>query len=303
MRFTGREQGVRGAQTSAERRPNRMPHGNGRKRRQRRKKPSGAGPVGYIEGAPPPIPDHFMVIMAAMRTPDAPGGGQTAPLSVSYGKTLAEVSEVVRSWIDYHGVGSTSFMAVPESGKVFDDQGKEVARVSYNGRVWRPGPPGGGGEEITGDLLNVRPAEFRRANPCGRRSNPGLAILNPLPDHLQAFARDQQLTPAELEEFNQAIARYCEFHGVEPEAITLEQIGETDGEGVKFLVGMGATEDVSYSANHKNAYQKSNKRGTPFRHEFPSKPHMATTPDGEMIVIVNRPGSGKRFAVSDWIRG
>jgi len=136
-----------------------------------------------------------------------------------------------------------------------------------------------------------------------RRANPGLAILNPLPDHLAQFARDQQLTPAELEEFNQAIARYCEFHGVGPEAITLEQIGETDGEGVKFLVGMGATEDVSYSANHKNAYQKSNKRGTPFRHEFPSKPHMATTPDGGMIVIVNRPGKGKRFSVSDWIRG
>ena len=55
-----------------------------------------------------------------------------------------------------------------------------------------------------------------------RRSNPAIAILNPLPAHLERFARDQKLNAAEREEFNQAIARYCEFHGVEAEEITIE---------------------------------------------------------------------------------
>lgn len=538
-------------QTSA-RRANRAPkRGKGA--------PSGTGPIGFIEGAIPLIPDWFMVTMSGVAVPEAPGGGQNTPWSVSYGRTLREVSKIVEGYIAHYQLGSTSYYA-GNSGNVLDDRGALVAHISYNGRVWEPGLPKAvmvvlsaahrlikeqdyekadqliaeterspglsaeareqlrdvgallgalldakedpailpvhhrtalraindlvaRGREITGQLLDLGPAELRRAmgrenpprrdnaayrdlrvgdrvryigpsvpgqlhrgelgtvvkkqavrrawsapglrppGPQGRvilsagdvtedparevfvqfvlvawdhmeqapgqpiramgmlakdlerenpprrdnprfvlrrdgdirgvypshnaalqalqkmvsyswehafrhegwsiaeegpeierpgfgplrrfrrRKNPGLAILNPLPHHLQTFAEEQQLRGPELEEFNQAIAKYCEFHGVSPEAITIEQIGDSEGGRARFLVGMGATEDVSYSANHKGAYRNSNKRGVPFRHEFPSKPHMATTPDGEMIVIVNRSGNGKRFSVSDWIRG
>lgn len=143
----------------------------------------------------------------------------------------------------------------------------------------------------------------RRLRADARRPNPSLVILNPLPQHLKDFARKQRLTADERAEFNQAIARYCEFHDVGAEEIRLERLDDVDGEGTRFLVGMGDTEDVSYSANDKRAFKASNKRGTPFRHEFPSKPIMATTPDGSMIVVVNKPGAAQRFAVSDWIRG
>lgn len=166
--------------------------------------------------------------------------------------------------------------------------------------------------KFTGRLQGVRGKAVRKKptvkrQRARRRKNPGIAILNPLPEHLEQFARDRQLTPSEREEFNKAIAKYCEFHGVEPEDITITEIDPdgvpavlTDSDQRRFLVGMGATEDFSYSANHKHEYQSSNKRGTPFRHETPSKPHMATDADGRAVFIINRDDARKRLEIRDW---
>jgi hypothetical protein len=46
-------------------------------------------------------------------------------------ETLAEASKACRDYIDEHGLGGGSFTG----GAVFW-QGRQVARVSYNGRVW-----------------------------------------------------------------------------------------------------------------------------------------------------------------------
>ena len=140
---------------------------------------------------------------------------------------------------------------------------------------------------------------------CGvRRANPALAVLNPLPAHLEKFARDQKFTSAEHEEFMQAVGKYCEFHGADAEDITIEPWGEIDGDQARFLVGLGKAEDVSYSANHKARFLGSNKRGTPFRHEIEAPDTMlATTPDGEMTVIINKPGAKKRVVVRNWMEG
>jgi hypothetical protein len=51
---------------------------------------------------------------------------------------LVEASRVVRQYIEGHEMGSGNWAG----GEVWDDQGKHVATVSYNGRVWEPGPRG-----------------------------------------------------------------------------------------------------------------------------------------------------------------
>lgn len=147
-------------------------------------------------------------------------------------------------------------------------------------------------------------AAKRRAQRLARRPNPMLAILNPLPAHLEAFAKRQRLTADERREFNEAIARYCEFHDVEPKDVRIEAWGEVEGEGTRFLVGLGKAEDVSYSVNTKGRFRGSNKKGTPFRHVIESDSTvLAATPDGEMTIILNKPGAKKRMVVRDWLRG
>ena len=158
--------------------------------------------------------------------------------------------------------------------------------------------------KFTGREQGVRGRCKQGKSSPARRTNPAIAILNPLPAHLAEFARDQQLNAAEMAEFNQAIAKYCEFHGVGADDITIEPWGEVEGEGTRFLVGLGKAEDVSYSANHDARFKKSNKRGVPFRHKIKAPGTMlATTPDGELTLIINKPGADKRLTVSDWMRG
>lgn len=154
------------------------------------------------------------------------------------------------------------------------------------------------GEALLDALGFTKRSASRRPNP------PMLAILNPLPAHLERFAKAQRLTADERAEFHQAIARYCEFHDVEPADVSLEPWGEVEGEGTRFLVGLGKAEDVSYSANTKGRFRGSNKQGTPFRHVIEAEGTMlATTPDGEMSIIINKPGAKKKLVVRDWMRG
>lgn len=48
--------------------------------------------------------------------------------------TLRKASEVVREYIECNLLGSSCFTG----GDVINDNGKLVAHVSYNGRVWTP---------------------------------------------------------------------------------------------------------------------------------------------------------------------
>lgn len=50
--------------------------------------------------------------------------------------TLREASEACRAYISNHDLGGGNWTG----GDVFDADGKQIAHVSYNGRVWRPGP-------------------------------------------------------------------------------------------------------------------------------------------------------------------
>jgi hypothetical protein len=144
-------------------------------------------------------------------------------------------------------------------------------------------------------LAILNPQRRRRV-----RANPALAILNPprlAPTLRRLYAR---LSGLERAEFLKGVRKYQEFHGVPPTGFST--VGTVQGSQRRFLVGMGATEDVSYSTNRPGEYRGSQKHGTPFRHEFPSKPHMATSVKGDHIVILNRQ-RGRRFGVADWIRG
>lgn len=134
-----------------------------------------------------------------------------------------------------------------------------------------------------------------------RRSNPGprLMVMNPLPKHIETFRK--KLSPAERKEFDTALRRYIKFHGGAYPA-KISKVGQAPGKGKRFLVGMGRAVDVGYDADKR--FPKSNKSGTPWRHEFKTKNAiMATTANGKQILVLNKPGARKGFKVTDWVRG
>ena len=51
-------------------------------------------------------------------------------------KTFKEASQVCLKYIVDHNLGSGQWYAGVKAGMVYDRDGKPVARVSYNGRVW-----------------------------------------------------------------------------------------------------------------------------------------------------------------------
>lgn len=51
-------------------------------------------------------------------------------------KSLADASAQYRAWIDRNGLGGGN-MAL-HSGEVVEN-GRVIARISYNGRIWEPG--------------------------------------------------------------------------------------------------------------------------------------------------------------------
>jgi hypothetical protein len=59
---------------------------------------------------------------------------------------LAEAVAVCRTYIEEHELGGGNWTG----GRVTDGAGKEVARISYNGRIWEPG------EYPTPEITGVR---------------------------------------------------------------------------------------------------------------------------------------------------
>lgn len=70
---------------------------------------------GYWEGEPPPQECNKLVVISSLK----------------------EGSEVLRGWVNEHSLGGGNMSR--RCGEVREDS-KIVARVSYNGRVWTPGP-------------------------------------------------------------------------------------------------------------------------------------------------------------------
>lgn len=51
-------------------------------------------------------------------------------------KSFEEASKICRKYIEDNGLGGGNWTG----GAIRDDSGAEIGRVSYNGRVWPPGP-------------------------------------------------------------------------------------------------------------------------------------------------------------------
>lgn len=51
-------------------------------------------------------------------------------------KDFAEASAIFDGLRDESGEGGSTF----GEGRIYDDAGKMIARISYNGRVWKAGP-------------------------------------------------------------------------------------------------------------------------------------------------------------------
>lgn len=79
------------------------------------------------------------VLLKAVGNPDFGQYGEMAPTTWLEVDDLAQARKVCLGYIDAHQLGGGNWAG----GEVRDD-GKQVARVSYNGRVWSPD-----GAEIT----------------------------------------------------------------------------------------------------------------------------------------------------------
>jgi hypothetical protein len=76
--------------------------------------------------------------LASVGNPDfgqAPGPLPGVPNHTVTVKDYAEASRVSREWIIANELGGGNW----NGGTITDDSGKEIAYVSYNGRVWPPG--------------------------------------------------------------------------------------------------------------------------------------------------------------------
>ncbi|HET6495046.1 MAG TPA: hypothetical protein VFH61_06755 [Thermoleophilia bacterium] len=166
---------------------------------------------------------------------------------------------------------------------------KKVAKRKRNPatKTWRP-------KRATA----AQTRKMRGAKRGTARTNPTLAILNPdIPKALYNQMRKAGLSDQEIHE---AVEQYQMFHGVPPSKLT--KVGSVEGAKNRVVVGMGETVDVTYHAKGQG-FSKSNKRGLPWRHEFPSRPIMAKDPKTDTIILLNGSNKGKKYRVTDFIRG
>lgn len=77
---------------------------------------------------------YKVILQAGELYRDGNGAVHTANDITKYAdvKTLREASQLVRDYIKYYGLGSSTFTG----GDVLNQENKVVYRVSYNGRVW-----------------------------------------------------------------------------------------------------------------------------------------------------------------------
>lgn len=83
--------------------------------------------------------ERFFVRLAATGNPDHReyyGEGVLAPTLWLPVYSLAEASALCRKYISYFGLGGGNWTGGKLTDKTF---GKEIGKVSYNGRVWPPG--------------------------------------------------------------------------------------------------------------------------------------------------------------------
>jgi len=84
----------------------------------------------------PPMPATLR--LAHGPNPDIRGGYWDGTPSVPRSQrvsitSFADASETCRKWIDQHGLGGGNWYG----GEIYDGTGKQIANVSYNGRVWQ----------------------------------------------------------------------------------------------------------------------------------------------------------------------
>lgn len=82
------------------------------------------------------------LILHHVKNPDVdhgywPGYAPSCPKSQTVAvDSLEDASQKLTAWIDTHELGSGNLAR--DCGHVFED-GKQIARISYNGRAWKPG--------------------------------------------------------------------------------------------------------------------------------------------------------------------
>lgn len=135
------------------------------------------------------------------------------------------------------------------------------------------------------------------------------------PDTVREIARNEggsalSELPQEIldrPDFQEAVERFRQFHGRDPDNFQFVTLGDGDAEGLEIGFVMGEAPAVSYDANE--VVRGSSKEGAVYVHPFESedgeRPLVVSTSDGKFIGImqVNAKGEMSGFSVSDWVRG
>ena len=96
------------------------------------------------------------VTLAHCKNPDIKGGYWTAisrprKFQIEVGPSYAEAVTICLAFIAEYDLGGGNWAG----GQVYDDDGKQVARISYNGRLWRgAGYPEPEIDAFTGKLVS-----------------------------------------------------------------------------------------------------------------------------------------------------
>lgn len=95
-----------------------------------------------ITGAALAAAGDFTLILSHGPNPDVRGGYWGAPADPGRERrvpvaSLAEASRALRAFVERNELGGGNMTR--RTGTVLGADGGQVARVSYNGRVWRPG--------------------------------------------------------------------------------------------------------------------------------------------------------------------
>jgi hypothetical protein len=145
------------------------------------------------EVAPPP--EEFTLAGSNRQADQATAHGQQelAPVTsnlpaerqqlfVEYGNQRAEVSsleEASKKWGQFrqtvateHGVGAS---AIGSGARIVDQNGKEVGRISYNGKVWPPGEWHSGMKPLVGENFKPSTPKILGATPSNAQNNRQIA--------------------------------------------------------------------------------------------------------------------------------
>lgn len=121
------------------------------------------------------------------------------------------------------------------------------------------------------------------------------AMRGPKRARFLAFAK--KLSAHDQARLAKGLALYRKRHKAHCTDFELKKV---PGTHTKIEVGVGRAQAIEYHAN--KGYEKSSKRGTPWRHRFENGQHVVSDENGRHLEVVDRRGAKRKTITTDFIR-